>query len=86
MATNVITLWDLHIWDGCDRTNYATSFTNQQAATACANQYDSVYERKIVIHESPDDYKQWKSGEVRRRALSKLSEEERVALGLKEEA
>ncbi|WP_374335423.1 hypothetical protein [Methyloversatilis sp.] len=82
MATQVIEVWDLHVWDGGDRENYRASFSNPEAAAEAAGQHDRIDQRRIIVHESKADYVEWQSGNLRRNALAKLTNEERIVLGL----
>jgi hypothetical protein len=47
------------------------------------NKYDEIYEKEFVILDSWDELQEYQNGELRKRALAKLTEEERVILGLK---
>ena len=47
------------------------------------NKYDMVYEHEMVILDSWDELQDYKNGELRKRALAKLTAEEKVVLGLK---
>ena len=47
------------------------------------NKYDEVYEHQIVILDDLKEVEEYKNGEMRKRALAKLTEEDKIVLGLK---
>jgi hypothetical protein len=62
------------------------SFTNETDAVKLikTSPYYSSKPSKnsIMVFESYSEYEEWKSGEVKRNALSKLTKEEKIVLGL----
>lgn len=81
----IIKCWDIQVWDGGDRHNHKYYVATKEAADEWMkkNTYDTVYEKEMVILDSWDELQEYKNGELRKRALAKLTEEERVVLGLK---
>jgi len=81
----IIKCWDIQTWDGGDRHNHKYYVATKEAAQAwlANNKYDTVYEREFVILDSLDELTEYENGELRKRALAKLSEAEKKVLGLK---
>ena len=81
----IIKCWDIQTWDGGDRHNHKYYVATKEAADAwiAKNKYDSVNEREFVILDSLDELTEYESGELRKRALAKLTEAEKKVLGLK---
>lgn len=81
----VLQLYRVHQWDGGERTN-ATDiyFTEQKAADdyKAANKFDTVIKNNLVLCASLDEYESFKLNAIKERAMSKLSVEEKYALGL----
>ena len=81
----IIKCWDIQVWDGGERTNHKYYVATKEAADAwmVENTYDSVYEKEFIILDSFAELEIYRNGELRKRALAKLTEEERIVLGLK---
>ena len=81
----IIKCWDIQVWDGGDRHNHKYYVATKEAADEWKfrNKFDEVYEKEFVILDSWDELKEYKNGELRKRALAKLTEEERIVLGVK---
>jgi hypothetical protein len=81
----IIKCWDIQTWDGGDRHNHKYYVATKEAAQAwlANNKYDTVVEREFVILDSLDELTEYENGELRKRALAKLSEAEKKVLGLK---
>jgi hypothetical protein len=81
----IINCWDIQVWDGGDRHNHKYYVATKEAADAWMekNTYDAVYEKQFVILDSYEELMDYKNGEARKRALAKLTEEDKIALGLK---
>jgi len=81
----IIKCWDIQVWDGGDRHNHRYYVATKEAADEwmAKNKYDMVYEHEMVILDSWDELQDYKNGELRKRALAKLTAEEKVVLGLK---
>lgn len=81
----IIKCWDIQVWDGGDRHNHKYYVATKEAADAwkANNTYDEVYEKEFVILDSLTELEEYRAGELRKRALAKLTAEERVILGLK---
>ena len=81
----IIKCWDIQVWDGGDRHNHKYYVATQEAAEQWKekNKYDEIYEKEFVILDSWDELEEYKNGELRKRALAKLTAEEKVILGLK---
>ena len=81
----IIKCWDIQVWDGGDRHNHKYYVATKEAADEWMknNKYDTVYEHEFVVLDSWDELQDYKNGELRKRALAKLTDEEKIILGLK---
>jgi hypothetical protein len=81
----IIKCWDIQTWDGGDRHNHKYYVATKEAADEwkAKNKYDEVYAKEFVILDSLDELTDYENGELRKRALAKLSEAEKKVLGLK---
>jgi hypothetical protein len=81
----IIKCWDIQTWDGGDRHNHRYYVKTKEAADAwmAKNKYDMVFEHEFVILDSWDELQAFKDGELRKQALAKLTDAEKVVLGLK---
>lgn len=79
----VLKLYSVQVWDGGDRHNHKFFLTNKAEADRYIkdNTYDAVFEQTFEIFDTLDEWKEWNTGKVKERALSKLTAEERRALG-----
>ena len=79
----VISCWDVQVWDGGDRCNHKFFVATKEEAEKWikANTYDSIYERKFEIYDTVEEYLEGTSKETKERALAKLTQIERKALG-----
>lgn len=83
MTTRLIECFDVQQWDGGDRTIHAGYIVNESDAKDIAGQHGYVHKVKIIIHDNKQDFKDFKEGEVKRKALAKLTDIEIAALGIK---
>ena len=81
----IIKCWDIQVWDGGERHNHKCYVATKEAADQWMkkNTYDSVWEREFVILDSFAELEEYRNGEMRKRALAKLTEEDKKVLGLK---
>lgn len=81
----IIKCWDIQVWDGGDRHHHKYYVATKEAADEwmAKNKFDTVYEKEFVILDSWDELQEYKNGELRKRALAKLTEAEKKVLGLK---
>ena len=81
----IIKCWDIQVWDGGERHNHKFYVKTEESARAWLekNKYDSIYEKEFVILDDLAEVEAYKNGELRKRALSKLTDEEKLVLGLK---
>ncbi len=81
----IIKCWDIQVWDGGDRHHHRYYVATQEAAEAWKekNKYDEIYEKEFVILDDLTELEAYKKGELRKRALAKLTEEDKIVLGLK---
>jgi hypothetical protein len=81
----VIKCWDIQVWDGGDRHNHKYYVATKEAADEwkAKNKFDEIYEKEFVILDNWDELQAYKDGELRKRALAKLTDAEKVVLGLK---
>lgn len=79
----VISCWDVQVWDGADRCNHKffVATKNEAEIWTKANTYDSIHERKFEIYDTVEEYLEGTSKETKARALAKLTPIERKALG-----
>jgi hypothetical protein len=79
-----ITYWQIYIWDGGDRHNPGYCVSDQSLAIDWKqkNPNDSVVKTDLIIFDSLKEIEDFKSGETKRRALAKLTLDEKRALGL----
>jgi len=80
----IIKCWDIQVWDGGSMTFHKYYVATKEAADEwkIKNKYDEIVERELVILDSWDELQDYKTGELRKRALSKLTDAEKFALGL----
>jgi hypothetical protein len=79
----IIKCWDIQVWDGGERTNHKYYVSTEEAALQWKkmHKHDTIYEREFVILESFEEITEYDNGELRRRALAKLTDAERKVLG-----
>lgn len=82
----IIKCWDIQVWDGGDRCNHKYFVFSEEAALEWKknNRFDSIYEREFIIFDNLEEIKKHASGEARKRALAKLTNEDKFALGIKD--
>ena len=80
----VIKLYSVCVWDGADHQYHKFYLTSKAEADKYLknNTYDTVREVEIEIFDTPEEWEEWEQGNLRERALSKLTEAERRALGV----
>lgn len=78
-------VWDIQVWDGGSMHNHKYYVTTKEAADQWKkhNTYDYVSDREFIIHESYDELMEYVSGDTKRKALAKLTNADKIALGLK---
>jgi hypothetical protein len=78
-----ITAYSIRVWDGGDRCNHKFYVASEEEAKKWikANTYDNYYEVDIEIYDTLEDWAEHNEEAIRKRALRKLSPEERAALG-----
>ena len=81
----IITVWDIQVWDGGDRHQHKYYVASKEAADEWMkeNKFDFVTTKDLVVFDDLEDIKSFETGEVRRRALEKLTDAEKIALGVK---
>jgi len=81
----IIKCWDIQVWDGGERHNHRYYVATKEAADEWKfrNKYDEVYEKEFVILDDLGEVEAFKNGELRKQALAKLTDAEKVVLGLK---
>ncbi len=77
--------WDIQVWDGGDRHNHKYYVATEEAAKdwKAKNKFDEIYEKEFVILDDLSEIESYKNGELRKQALAKLSDAEKVVLRLK---
>jgi hypothetical protein len=81
----ILKVWDIQVWDGGGGHNHKYYVATKEAADEwiVKNKYDMIYEKEIVILDSWNELQEYKNGELRKRALAKLTNEDKIVLGLK---
>jgi len=79
----VLKLYSVQVWDGGSMHKHKFYLTSKAEADRYLkdNKYDMVNDVDLEIFDTLEEWKEWKSGKVKERALSKLTVEERRALG-----
>ena len=79
----LITVFDVQVWDGGDRHNHKFYVSNEESAKdwVKANPYDTYYKKEMIIYDDLTDYNQNNLQAIKERTLAKLTPEERKALG-----
>ena len=82
----IIKCWDIQVWDGGDRHNHKYYVKTREAAAAWKekNKYDEIYLTEFVILDDLTEIEAFKNGELRKQALAKLTDAEKIVLGLKD--
>lgn len=72
------------MWNGVDRHNHKYYVSTKEAADEWKknNNYDAIYEKEIIVHDSYIEIMSFRNSEAKKAALAKLSEEDKIALGL----
>ena len=80
------TLYQLHNWDGGERHNATDYYFETKEVgneyVAVVDQYANIIPKTLIICSSLEDYKQNLKSELKKRALAKLTKEDRAILGL----
>lgn len=81
-----LTVFEVCIWDGGGGSRHGFYVESEEAAKKwiVKNQYDSYYEKTITIFDDLVDYDENSLKGLKKRALAKLSDAEKVILGVKE--
>lgn len=80
-----ITVYEVHISDGGGGSRRGFYLKTKEAAEEwlARNNWDSFYEKKIVIFDDLEDYEQNSYEGLKKKAMAKLTTEEKELLGLK---
>lgn len=73
-------------WDGGERQNPVALFAREADARKVAGAQGAVVTKVVRIFDSVEEYQANRSSELRKKALAKLTAEERVALGFSADA
>lgn len=77
--------YEIEKWDGGDR-QYPSGicFSNREAAREflVGNNYDTYREHKYIVYDSVAEYKENSKEKLKAKALAKLTDEEKEALGI----
>ena len=81
----IVKCWDIQAWDGGERHNHRYYVATKEAADEWLKNHphDAAYQHNMVILDDLNEVEAFKNGELRKRALAKLTDEERIVLGLK---
>ena len=81
----VLTLYSIQVWDGGSRHNHKFYMETEDAAKEYleGNEYDIYSRVELVVYKDKQDVMTNTKEALRARALLKLTEEERYALGIK---
>ncbi len=81
----IIRVWDVQRWDGGERHNHDFYLMREAATEPQLEVHDKhgmFLERTLIIVESLDEIPMLQNEKIRQRALVKLNDQERKALGL----
>ncbi len=80
----ILTVWDIQVWDGSDRHSHKYYVASKEAADAWMkkNRFDRVTTKDLVVFDNLEDIEHFNLMEVRKKALAKLTEDEKLALGV----
>ena len=80
----IIECYSICVWDGGSNTNHKYYVSNLVTAKEWKNlnTYDEYYKKKFVILDSMDEIANYEKEKLRESARSKLTAEERKALGI----
>ena len=81
MTIQIIKMFDVHVWDGGDRQDYAGSFSSEEEAKKFVGKNDYMSPREIIVFDTVEEAKDFKNGAIKKQALAKLTDAERKALG-----
>lgn len=87
MTFQVVNLISVEEWDGGDRHYHKFYMRSKDIAQKYQQEVDPhcyYHEVSLIICDTIQDVKDWKSGELKRKALAKLTAEEKQILGLKD--
>ena len=81
----IVQCYDIQVWDGGDRTNHKYYVSSQEAADQwlAKHRFDTVTSREFIIFDDLAEIEDYDKGEARKRALAKLTPEDKIALGIK---
>lgn len=79
----IFKVWDIRVWDGGDRHDQKYYVSSEAVADMWMkkNPHDYVRAMDLLIFDSLEDIDEFNKNEIRKRALLKLTTEERKALG-----
>jgi hypothetical protein len=78
-------VYEVALWDGGDRHKheyYVMKENTTKEQLEKLHQYSHVSEKTIVVMHKPEEYADFKQEQLRQRALSKLTNSEKILLGL----
>lgn len=80
----VFKLYSVCVWDGCDRQDHKFYLTSKAEADKYLknNTYDTVREVNLEIFDTLEEWEVAENSKLRERALAKLTDTERRALGI----
>lgn len=83
---NIIKVWDIQVWDGGDRHHHKYYVSNKETADIWMERHpqDWVSEFELTMFDTIEQLDDIISGETRKRALAKLTKEDKIALGIKD--
>ncbi|MCK9369209.1 hypothetical protein M0R04_04660 [Candidatus Dojkabacteria bacterium] len=83
----IVELFEIGVWDGGERNVVKFAFSNQEAAESYKempkHKHDTIIKKQIKVYSSLNDYHNNSDEAIKARALSKLTPEEKLVLGLK---
>ena len=84
IAMKILTVWDIRVWDGGDRHDHKYYVATKEAAEEWKknNPYDSIWAKELLIFDDLEDIKHFNLMQARQKALDKLTDEEKRALGV----
>jgi len=80
----LLEVYSIDVWDGGDRHYHRFYVRTEEEAQRWLdeNQYDSFHKKTLVIYDTLEDYKENSVEALKKKALAKLTPEEKYTLGL----
>ena len=81
MTVKIIDCFSVEVWIRGDRHNHKCYVSSKEEASLLVGKHDYIHKVQFVIYDTAQEYKDVTDGKLKEQALSKLTPEERLALG-----